>query len=76
MYLAEFALHGTTELADELLIQAPSQGLAHTFAQEYASNWGLDLFSLTPADDRQIKLYRRMGRAITIQEAESSTIEP
>ncbi|NJL39013.1 MAG: hypothetical protein HC840_20445 [Leptolyngbyaceae cyanobacterium RM2_2_4] len=61
MYFAEFAFTGTTELASELLINAPSKIAASDFAQEYAFNWGIELFSLTPATEKQVRLYSLLG---------------
>lgn len=57
MYLAEFAFTGTKELADELLIQAPTEAKAKHFANEYAKNWGIELFSIAPASQQKLRLY-------------------
>jgi hypothetical protein len=66
MYFAEFAFTGTTELASELLIHAPSKVAASDFAQEYASNWGIELFSLTPATEKQVRLYSLLGKSVEL----------
>ncbi|HEY9620838.1 MAG TPA: hypothetical protein V6C78_10735 [Crinalium sp.] len=65
MYLAEFSFPGTTELANELLIQASSEAIAQTFAQTYANHWGIELYSLLPVTDSQIGL-NRLAKAIAI----------
>ncbi|GAB4136847.1 MAG: hypothetical protein Fur0046_10600 [Cyanobacteria bacterium J069] len=69
MYLAEFAYLDTPELADELLIQADSVKTAKRFAQEYASHWGIKLFSITQATKQQIRLYRLLGRSVLLNAA-------
>ncbi|MBD1871163.1 hypothetical protein H6F95_28425 [Cyanobacteria bacterium FACHB-471] len=66
MYFAEFAFAGTTELASQLLIQAPSKVAASDFAQEYASNWGVELFSLTPATEKQVRLYSLSSKPVEV----------
>lgn len=67
MYLAEFAFPGTTELANELLLQTSSEGAAKNFAQEYAAHWGIELFSLTQATDQQARRYFLLGKAVAIE---------
>lgn len=67
MYLAEFAFPGTTELANELLLQTSSEGEAKTFAEAYAQNWGMELFALTPVSDRQMRQYLRLGKVVAIE---------
>lgn len=69
MYLAEFAYPGTSELADDLLIEAPEDE-ARDFALHHASLWGVELFSLKQATENQVKLYRLMHRAITLELSE------
>lgn len=66
MYLAEFSFTGTAELATELLILAPSELNAKDFAQQYAHNWGIELFSFAPATEQQVHLYSRIGKTITL----------
>lgn len=56
MYLAEFSFLGTTELANELLIQATSEAIAHAIAQVYATNWGIELYSLTALPEQHSRL--------------------
>ena len=56
VYIAEFSLVGTMELADEILICAESEQDAQLFARHYASNWGIDLHSLRVATDRYIRV--------------------
>ncbi len=63
MYLAEFAFCGTKELADELLIQAYSETAAKQFAQQYAQHWGIELFSLTLADQQRLMPELTIGAA-------------
>lgn len=69
VYLAEFAYLGTTELADELLIQAESAKQARRFAKEYAVHWGIELFSITRATKQQVRLYRLLGRSVLLSAA-------
>jgi hypothetical protein len=64
MYLAEFAVAGTTELADELLINATSEDKAKIYAQEYASHWGVELFSCMPITEKQVRSFHLLGVAI------------
>lgn len=66
MYLAEFAIAGTAQLAKELLIQAPSQDCAQSFAQDYASHWGVELFSITPMTEQQVRASRLMNQAVVL----------
>lgn len=70
MFLAEFAFQNTAELVNELLIQASSERDARSFAQEYASNWGLDLFAFTLLDEHKAQVYQRMGKAVTLHSAQ------
>lgn len=65
-YLAEFAIVDTQELAEELLIQAPSEPKARKFAEDYALNLGIDLFMMMPATQEQIRLYRLMGKSVLL----------
>jgi hypothetical protein len=67
MYLAEFAFSGTTELASELLIQSSCEVKAKDFAQKYASNWGIELFALTPASEQQARRYQLMGKVVALE---------
>jgi hypothetical protein len=67
MYLAEFAFPGTTELASELLLQTPFEDAAKDFARKYASNWGMELFCLTRATEKQVRLYSLMGKAVALE---------
>ncbi|BAU43123.1 hypothetical protein [Leptolyngbya sp. O-77] len=69
VYLAEFAYLGTTELADELLIQAESAKQARRFAKEYAAHWGIELFAITQATKQQVRLYRLLGRSVLLSAA-------
>lgn len=69
MYLAEFSFAGTAELAAELLIRAPSEVNAKDFAQHYAHNWGIELFSFAPATEQQVRLYGRTGKTIDLPES-------
>lgn len=55
VYLAEFALVGTLELADEILIFSKSKEEAKLFAIQYASNWGMDLYSLRLAKKQYLQ---------------------
>ena len=55
VYLAEFAVVGTLELADEILIYSDSEEDAQLFALHYASNWGIDFHSLRRANERHIQ---------------------
>lgn len=66
MYLAEFTFPGTTELVNELLIQAASEAIATQFAQEYASHWQVELFALTQATEQQKRLCCLMGNTVSI----------
>jgi hypothetical protein len=66
-YLVEFALTGTPELANELLIYAPSEAQAQEFAQKYGAQWGLEVFSLVVATEEQIRMYSLMGKTVTIE---------
>jgi hypothetical protein len=68
MYLAEFAFPGTTELASDLLLQTPFEDAAKDFARNYASNWGMELFCLTPATEQQVRLYSLMGKAVVLEQ--------
>lgn len=58
IYFAEFAAIGTMELADEILISAESKADARSFALRYASNWGIDLYSLSIARKEYLKTIR------------------
>jgi hypothetical protein len=69
MYLAEFAIKGTSELANELLIQAPSEMDAQTYAQKYAFHWGMDLFSVTPVTEQQVRSFHLMHKSVIIRTA-------
>lgn len=66
MYLAEFAYPGTSELVSDLLIEA-SEVEAREFADHHALLWGIELFSLMQATEHQVRLYRLMGKAITLE---------
>jgi hypothetical protein len=66
MYLAEFAVAGTTELANELLINAASEDKAKIYAQEYASHWEVELFSLMPITEKQVRSFHLLGRSLTV----------
>ena len=55
VYLAEFAVVGTLELADEILIYSDTEEEAQLFALHYASNWGIDFHSLRRANERHIQ---------------------
>jgi hypothetical protein len=67
MYLAEFVLKGTSELTNELLIQAPSEIEAKDYAQKYAFHWGMDLFSITPVSEQQVRSCRLISKSVIIQ---------
>lgn len=69
MYLAEFAYPGTSELVNDLLIEA-SEVEAREFAQHHALQWDVELFSLMQATEQQVQLYRLMGKAITLNLSE------
>ena len=56
VYLAEFSVVGTMELAEEILICAESEKDAQVFARHYASNWGIDFHSLRVATNRYIRV--------------------
>jgi len=73
MFLAEFAFAGTTELADELLIQSSSEGDARSFAETYAEQLGLELFAFALASDQQIRLYSVMRKRVTLTPASTSS---
>jgi hypothetical protein len=45
MYLAEFTFPGTLELVNDLFIEG-SEAEALEFAQDHATSWGVELFSL------------------------------
>ena len=62
VYLAEFAVVGTMELADEILICSDSEEEAQLFALHYASNWGIDLHALRPARRHHIQSAYRQYR--------------
>lgn len=66
MYLAEFAFPGTTELVNDLLLKTPLEGDAKDFALKYASNWGIELFALTPATEKQAQSYYRLGKLVSL----------
>lgn len=66
MYLAEFALQGTSELASELLIQAPSESAAKTYAEAYAYHWGIELFSLTLTTEQQARRCRQVSKLVML----------
>jgi hypothetical protein len=66
MYLAEFAFPGTSELVNDLLIEA-SEVEAREFAQHHAAIWGVELFSLMQANEDQVRLYRLMRKTITLE---------
>ena len=66
MYFAEFSLPGTTELINELLIQATSEAIATQFAQEYASHWEVELFALTYPTKQQMRLCCLMGNTVKL----------
>lgn len=68
MYLAEFVFKNSTDLVSELLVQTDSVSEATKYAQEYAENWGLELFSLTPATEKQTRLYQ-IGKTLTVKVA-------
>lgn len=55
VYLAEFAVVGTLQLADEILIYSDSKEDAQLFALHYASNWGMDFHSLRLANEQHIQ---------------------
>ncbi|MEM9214239.1 MAG: hypothetical protein AAGD25_07815 [Cyanobacteria bacterium P01_F01_bin.150] len=67
VYIAEFAVLGTMELADEILICSDSKEDAHLFALHYASNWGVDLHSLRVATDQYIKAAKNYKYSIPKQ---------
>jgi hypothetical protein len=71
MYVAEFAFPGTTELVNDLLLQATSEGAAKNFAQEHASHWGMEVFSLRQATEQQIRQYFLLGKAVVLEPAGS-----
>jgi len=66
MFLAEFSFDGTTELADELLIEAESEADARQFAESHATTLGLKLFSLEIATQQQIWMYQVMRKFISL----------
>lgn len=67
LYLAEFSHFGMNELAGELLIEASTKAEAQSVADAYANHWELNVFSLTPVGDRQIRLHRlRMVHASSL----------
>jgi hypothetical protein len=59
MYIAEFTHPGTSELVNDLLIEAP-ESAARNFAIQHASLWGLDLFSLARATEQQVQLHKSL----------------
>lgn len=65
MYLAEFTYPGTSELVNDLLIQA-SESAARDFALQHALIWGLDLFSLVRASEQQVQLHRSLQPLATL----------
>ncbi len=66
MYLAEFTFVGTAELANDLLIQAPSELAARGFAETYALRWGMHVFSITLVNERQAQQYQRIGKSVVL----------
>lgn len=58
LFLAEFSDPETAELAGELFIEAISAQEAMTVAQDHAHHWGIAVFSLTTASEKQIRLHR------------------
>ena len=66
MFVAEFSFQETTELADDLLIQAQSLPEAREFAENHAQILGLKLFALEPATKQQIRLYQVMQKFICL----------
>lgn len=73
MFLAEFAFAETTELVDDLLIQSPSEQDARTFAENYARQFGLQLFSLETANEQQIRLYSVMRKRVVLEPVSTSS---
>lgn len=70
MFVAEFSFQETTELADDLLIQAKSLPEAKKFAEDHARALGLNLFALKPATQEQVFLYCTMHKFICLETAE------
>lgn len=66
MFVAEFSFQETTELADDLLIQAESLPEARRFAESHAQALGLKLFALEPATQDQIRFYRVMQKFVCL----------
>ncbi|GEM_PF-5738878 len=58
LFLAEFSDPETAELAGELFIDATSVQDALDIAQDYAHQWGIAIFSLVAATEKQIRLHR------------------
>lgn len=58
LFLAEFSDPETTELAGELFINAKSVQDALQVAQDYAHQWGIAIFSLVAATEKQVRLHR------------------
>ncbi|NJN85492.1 MAG: hypothetical protein HC881_03235 [Leptolyngbyaceae cyanobacterium SL_7_1] len=69
MYLAEFALTGTAELSNELLIHASSETVAKNFAKAYAQHWGIDLFAFTPLSEQQVRQCRLWHQSVVLTSA-------
>lgn len=70
MFVAEFSFKETTELADDLLIQANSFPEAKRFAENHARTLGLNLFALKPATQEQIFLYSTIYKFICLETVE------
>ncbi|MGB3495682.1 MAG: hypothetical protein WBA57_23335 [Elainellaceae cyanobacterium] len=58
LFLAEFSDPETAELAGELFIDAMSVQDALKIAQDYALQWGIAIFSLVAATEKQVRLHR------------------
>lgn len=66
MYLAEFTYPGTSQLVNDLLIEA-SEVEAQEFAQHHAASWGIELFSLVKVSEQQVDFYRQMHKVVTLE---------
>ncbi|MGG6297231.1 hypothetical protein ACQ4M4_22795 [Leptolyngbya sp. AN02str] len=64
MYIVEFSFAGSHYLADDLLIQAPTEDQAKDYALQHAQKLGLKLHSILPASEQQICLYQQTGKTV------------
>jgi hypothetical protein len=68
MFLVEFAIAGTQELSSEMLLYAQSAEQARKFASDYASNWGMEVFAVTPITEQQVVNSRLQHRSFFLSD--------